>query len=188
MKLLVIDTETGGLEPAKHSLLSIGAVVWSDGRVMDGIEVIVREPELTIDPEAMAVNKFDLARLDAAGRTPSQGVAEFDAFLERNFGPRAGRKKISVAGHNVSFDIDFFSRLYRLAGADFRGLFSHRVLDTASVLAFLILAGRLPPTCATSSEAFEHFGIKFEPKERHTALADARATAMLLDALLKSMN
>jgi len=89
-----------------------------------------------------------------------------------------------VAGHNVQFDIDFIGRLYRLAGAEFDELFSHRVLDTAGILAFLILAGRLPPSCSNSSGAFEYFGIEFEPKKRHTALADAIATASLLKSLL----
>ena len=33
-KLLVVDTETGGLHPDRCSLLTLGAVVWEDGRLI----------------------------------------------------------------------------------------------------------------------------------------------------------
>ncbi len=35
-KLLFIDTETGGLDPDKHSLLSIAMVVWEDMEIIYG--------------------------------------------------------------------------------------------------------------------------------------------------------
>jgi DNA polymerase-3 subunit epsilon len=188
MKLLVIDTETGGLNPEQHSLLSVGLVVWSDGQILDQLELLVQDAQPSVDPEAIAATGFDLSLLSCEGRAPREVVARIEQFLCKNFGPELRRPRISVAGHNVHFDVAFLARVYRQADVKFTGLFSHRFMDTASVLAFLVLAGRLPPTCASSTGAFEHFGIRFEPGKRHTALADALATADLLNGLIRSLD
>jgi DNA polymerase III epsilon subunit-like protein len=184
-KLLIIDTETGGLSVKEHSLLSIGAAVWINQTIVDQIEIFVREPEPSIDPEAIAATGFDLSLIETQGQSPKEAVRQFEVFLARHFGIAGERKRIPVAGHNVQFDIDFIGRLYGIAEAQFKGLFSHRVLDTAGILAFLILAERLPSSCSSSTGAFEYFGITFEPGKRHTALADALATATLLRRLLE---
>ena len=176
--MLVIDTETGGLDPLRHSILSLGAVIWEDGRLVDSIEIFVREIECATDPEAIAINKMSLAWLNEHGVSPVVAVKQLEAFLALHF----GTKKVPLVGHNVHFDIGFVQRLYRLGGGAYERRYSHRVLDTASVLALLILARRLPPAVASSDGAFEYFGIR--GRERHTALGDALATAELLNALL----
>lgn len=186
-KLLIIDTETGGLSAAKYSILSLGAVIWQDRSIIDEIEIFVKEPAVLTDPEALRVTGFDLSVLSKRGKTPEHAVSEFGAFLSRSFGDPKDREKIPVAGHNVGFDLAFCERLYRLGGSSIAGMFSHRVLDTASILAFLVLAGKLPTVCQSSDGAFEYFEIKFAAKERHTALADARATATLLSSLLQML-
>jgi DNA polymerase-3 subunit epsilon len=43
MRFLVIDTETGGLQPEMHSILSLGAVVWDDGILGEEFEVLIAE-------------------------------------------------------------------------------------------------------------------------------------------------
>ena len=59
------------------------------------------------------------------------------------------------------------------------------MLDTASILRFLSLTGRLPAAAVASSEAFAHLGVSIAAEMRHTALGDARATAELLTRLVE---
>ena len=182
--LLFIDTETGGLDSSRHSILSLGAVVWKDGDVVDSFEAFISEPEVVVDKRAMEINQIDITWLKNHGLPPIDVLETFHKFLEKNFEEVRRGGKIFIAGHNVDFDVGFLKRLYRLTGFDFGKLFSHRVLDTASVIKFLSLAGRLSLPEASSSAAFKHFDIKFDKGLRHTALGDAMATAYLMNKLL----
>lgn len=184
-RLLIVDTETGGLDSQKHSILSLGAVVWDSGVSIDTFEALIVESEIVADSEAIIVNKIDLDTHRLNGITPPEAVKQFMAFLEKNFGALGERAKIDLVGHNISFDAGFIRRLFSLANIDFENCFSHRMLDTAGILRFLILAGRLPLKGAGLSEALGHFGISVPQDKRHTALGDAVATAQLLNELLK---
>ena len=182
-RLVVLDTETGGLDPERFSLLSVGVVVWETDELGAADEFFVAEPEIRCEPEAMAVNAIDTEVLAQVGLPPEQAVIRLEHFLDTQF-PVAVHDRVTVAGHNVHFDVAFIRRLYRLAGRTNGPRFSHRVLDTAGILQFLILVGHLPAAVSSSSDAFRHFGIEVAPGKRHSALADARATAQLLTKLV----
>lgn len=186
-ELLIVDTETGGVDPREFSVLSLAAVVWRGGRIEGEFDVFIAEPELKSEPEAMAINRIDLGWLRRHGVPPAEAVERFHAFLRANLGGTPADKKISLVGHNVNFDVGFLRRLYSFTGHRYEDYFSHRVMDTASIIRFLILAGKLPLENASLSAALEFFGIKVEKWERHTALADARATAELLNHAIRSV-
>lgn len=185
-KLLVIDTETGGTDPYAHSLLSLGAVVWDDGSKGAEIELLVGEPTFSVTAEAMKINRIDLVCHGAAALPPALATSELERFIAAQFAAAPGkREKVTLAGHNVGFDIGFLKRLYRMAGSDFDETYSHRSLDTAAIVRFLSLAGVLPLASAGSDAAFEYFGIEVPEGKRHTALGDALATATLLTRLVE---
>lgn len=185
-KLLVIDTETGGLDPATHSILSVGAIVWEDGKLGDSFEVYILEPTLQVDKKATEVNRISLPWLHQHGSNPADAVKQFIAFIERNFNEYQNqRDKVPIVGHNINFDVGFLKRLFSLAGQNYDEVFSHRVLDTAGILRFLSLAGKISIHGAGSTAAFDYFHIDINSSERHTALADARATGQLLTKLVE---
>lgn len=184
-RVLVIDTETGGLNPEVHSILSVGAVVWEDGQLGKELEVFIVEPQLIVDPEALAKNRIDIVKHCEKALAPVDAMNCLWDFLEQNYPELKSGKQVTLVGHNVSFDVSFLKRLCRLADVRFRDLFSHRTIDTASVLRFLMLANKIALTSAGSDEAFKFFGIPIDPNHRHTALGDARATAHLLTCLIE---
>ena len=69
-RLLFIDTETGGVDPNKHSLLSIGLVVWDsyDGLIYEK-EYYVKQREYVITQTARQINKISLEDLRKATST-----------------------------------------------------------------------------------------------------------------------
>lgn len=185
MKLLVVDTETGGIDPTKHSILTLGVVLWEDGVIGESTEVAVWEaPYPSVDEEAMRINGIDLEELRGRAVPPTDAVVALNRFLETHFGPTRGREKIGLVGHNLGFDILFLKRLYALAGVVYDDVFSHRGLDTASVIRFLHLAGRLPLASASLDSTIEYFEIEVVRGTRHTATADALITAEVLNRLL----
>ena len=185
-KLLVIDTETGGIDPERHSILSLAGIVWENGVARGEIEILVAEPELSVTARALEINRIDLVAHSRRAVAPQAASELLGAFVKSHFEEQiAAGDGVVLAGHNVNFDLSFLKRLYRVAGLDFPGFFSHRVVDTASILRLLAIAGRVPPTAVASSEAFAHLGVAVSADERHTALGDARATALLLTRLVE---
>lgn len=182
--LLVIDTETGGLDPDHDSLVSLAAVLWQDGKIKAETQIFVNEPKARIGAEALAVHGIDPQWLKLNGLSPLQAVKEFERFVTTYF-PKPGKGEVQLAGHNVAFDVAFLKRLYRLAHEEFPSFYSHRILDTASLGLFFILSGDLPSGSATSDKLFSYFQIPFTHDNRHSALGDARATAELINEFLK---
>jgi DNA polymerase III epsilon subunit-like protein len=183
-RMLVFDTETGGIDPMANSILSLGAVVWDDGVLGAEFEVKIKEPVLSLTIEAMAINKIDLVEHAKTALAPAEAMKKFRAFLKKHFkGDLAS--KVPLVGHNVGFDIGFLKRLCKLSDENYEELFSHRSTDTAGILRFMALAGRSKLSGAGLDQALAHFNIEVNGGLRHTALEDARATAVLLTKLVE---
>lgn len=184
-KLLIIDTETGGLDPQEYSILTLGAVVWNNGGIDDEILLEIAEPEIKACKEALDVNGIDPVLHGQMGLDPLTCVNHLKGFLVKN-DMLGRRRKVHVAGHNfVSFDLGFVKRLYRMAGEDYEKLFSYRLLDTQTLALALEQAGRLPGIHGTSlNDLCAHFSVPLNRSSVHNALEDARATAKLLTRML----
>ena len=178
-RLLFIDTETGGLDPDKHSLLSVAMVVWENMEVIDSQELLINDGKLIVTDEALAINRIDIEKHKKSAISPSQAIEKILQFIGRHF-PR--ERRITIAGHNVQFDLAFLKILFSQDKKDISKFFSHRIIDTSSILHYLYLAGHIKQKAISSEEAFELFEIKVEG--RHTALGDAVATAELFNKLL----
>lgn len=189
-QLVVIDTETGGLDPSKDSILSIALVVWSlNNPVVKYKEWFVLEDHLVISKQLVKATRVDvdhivdLKKLKEKGMSPRGVCDEIFHFLhtESNQG-----SKHTIAGHNIgSFDLGFIKRLFRLGGYSNYFPFSYRVVDTHSISKYLKLAGYEMPEKITSDSLLDFFDIQVKPENRHTALGDAMATAKLLSKLIK---
>ena len=100
-------------------------------------------------------------------------------FLKKHFNLN---EKITLAGHNINFDVNFLRFFLKENNENFNKLFSHRFVDTSSILYYLYLSKNLNFRALSSDEAFNLFGIKVEG--RHSALGDAIATAKLFTSLV----
>lgn len=178
-RLLFIDTETGGLNPDKHSLLSLAMVIWEDMEIIDSQELLINDGILFVTKEALSVNKIDIEKHKQSAVSSSEAIEKIFLFISKHF-PRQG--KITLAGHNVHFDANFLRFFFSRNNKDFNKYFSHRIIDTSSILYYLYLSGNIKKKAISSDEAFDLFGIDVDG--RHTALGDAIATALLFTRLL----
>lgn len=178
-KLLFIDTETGGMNPNKHSLLSVAMVIWNNTKIVDSTELLINDGQLIVTDEALAINKINIEEHKKSAISPSQAIEKIFQFITKHF-PQ--QKEITIAGHNVHFDVSFLKNLFTQNKKDFNNFFSHRIIDTSSILHYLYLAGHIKQRAISSDEAFALF--KIEVEGRHTALGDAVATAKLFNKLL----
>src|SRR5262245_51077658 len=98
--MIIVDIESTGTEPHKHSILSIGAIDFSDPsrrfyeecRIWEGAH---------IDKDSLVYNGFKVEEItDKAKRTDGEVVADFLKWLEP-------ASEITLAGQNVFLDSDF---------------------------------------------------------------------------------
>lgn len=169
-RYVVVDVESSGLNIRKDRLIAIGAVAVEGGRIQlaDSMEVVLRQQR---------VSTHDNILIHGIGGTAqSEGAPPVDALLD--FLEYLGKAPL-IAFH-VAFDQTMIDRALKT----FLGLrFGHAWADLA------YLAPALYPELARSHRTLDqwmaHFGLG--NYARHSALADALATAELMLALRERM-
>ena len=182
-RLLFIDTETGGLDPEKHSLLSVGFVVWDS--VLDecySAEYHLKNENYRITKTAQRINKLTDSDFNDS-IAPQTLIKKFEEIKEIYFDDYAA---IPLAGHNTQFDVQFIKKMFKDNRRSFDNIFLHRIVDTYSILKFLQDAGIIKDTINSSAQAFKYFGITVDG--RHTALGDAKATMSLYKEMLQLLH
>lgn len=179
-RFVFIDTETGGTIPNKHSLLSIGCVLWEkDIGVIDQAEFFVLSKRYIVTQKAKEMNSFNINEHNHLAHEPKMVIEEMLGFFFKYFDKNTA---IPLIGHNVQFDINFLKVLFKKNNRSFSKYFSHRAIDTYSVFKTLVLSDRIGVNIDSSAEAFKYFGIKVN--NRHSALGDCMATVELYENLL----
>ena len=128
-RVLVIDIESTGLDPARHACIEIGAVLLDEelNPVDEFSSLIAPWEGAEINQESMAVNKISIEKLYHASDF-RQVVTEFHQRF-------SSTQSVPVlAGWNVWFDAAFMRQLYEKAGLKWP--FGHRFLDIQSVVLF----------------------------------------------------
>lgn len=185
-RVVVIDVETGGLDDREHSILTLGAAIWTDGVVdSETFHMHILEEELSVTPEALKVNGITQEQINQ-GMTPGFVVSAFEQWLHG----KGIYGRATLGGHNIAgFDMGFMKRLYKLAGKKLP--FDYHVLDTMSVALLLKFAGRLPVPNVRLDTLCSHFGIKIREggtAGKHRSDEDAVATAKLLTELMDEID
>lgn len=166
--MLIIDTETGGLNYKANPLLSIGVVDYLTGETWG--TRIIPTPHLCIDAEAAEINGYNPETWG--------GIAEKTAaWLFLDF--VRGRDEI-VGGANIRFDIDFLNAWLARCGA--RKPFWPRLVDLQSLALNAHTQGRITlPRKANGQLSFSVTSIcsalGLTRASSHDALEDAKDTA-----------
>lgn len=189
--ILVVDTETTGLDPAKNNLIEFAAILLNPdltekARFDSGVMNLVRPGG--VEQSAMDVNKIPMEHV-LTGYNPADKAYEFIAWLDEQMGNAINSESLGLkfnrvlfAGHNAKFDWGFMGQWFedsKLPNAVDR--FSHRIIDSQTIAwAELVFNGRFES--ASLSNCKEHYGIT---AVAHRAMSDAEATAELLRRLLQ---
>jgi DNA polymerase-3 subunit epsilon len=178
--LFVVDLETTGTNPFVHEILAIG-IAPLDPNMEPRVFYVSLDPDRSAWTSFARANfaKFETEwRLRAAA--PARICDEIQRYLQVS-----GSGPATAIGHNVGFDMSFLRKLaFRGERTDLFG-FSHRALDTHTMLYLLNLEGVLPDSALSSDGAFQYFGISVPEANRHTALGDAIATRTLVREIIE---
>jgi len=168
LRWVVVDVETTGLDPFTDRLISIGAVEMVGGRIplCSGFEVVVRQPEASARDNIL-VHGID-GSTQRSGKEPAEALLEFLGY--------AGQAPL------LAFHADFDRAMIGRAAREVLGMSPvNHWLDLALLApALLERPGEDLPQGLDEWTARAGIDNHF----RHNALADALATAQLLQVVL----
>ena len=165
VEFVVVDVETTGWCPAEARITEIGAVKLRAGRITGEFSTLV-DPAMPIPPDIEALTGISSQLVSAA-----PPVAEvLPAWLRFADG-------CVLTAHNAPFDLGFLRAACGACGLPWP---EFAVLDTVPVARQALVQGEVPDCKLATLAAF--FETPTAP--RHRALADARATAAVLDVLI----
>ena len=164
-RYVVVDTETTGVDLRRDRLIAIGAVAVERSRIAlaDCFETVLRQDKAS--PHANILVHRIGGQTQLAGVEPHAAMLAFLEFLGKS----------PLVAFRAEFDQTMIERGMRsILGLPFR----HPWID----LAFLLPALYPGTECRSLDDWLLHFGLA--GGERHQALADAFATAQLLQIAL----
>jgi DNA polymerase III epsilon subunit-like protein len=179
--MLVVDVEASGVEPWKHSIVSLGALdlsnpsnrFYEECRVWDGAHIM---------DEALQVNGFTKEQI-----TDPKKQSETD-LIHRFLLWSDGIEERTLAGQNVSFDRDFLKHAAERAGHT-EWPFAFRTIDTHTLCYMHMVERGLQPPVSNHRSALNldavlnYCGIPEEPHP-HNALTGALSHAEVISRLL----
>jgi len=178
--MIILDIETSGTNPSKHSILSIGAIDFLDPSRIFSKECQIR-PGAHIDEEGMAVNGFSREEItDKNKETEGKIVSDFFEWAMKS-------EDHTVAGQNPSFDVSFLQIAADIYDQNFP--LAHRTIDLHSIcLAHMVRRGLKIPienkrSALNSDSIMEYVGLPAEPKP-HIAFNGAKWEAEAFSRLL----
>jgi DNA polymerase III epsilon subunit-like protein len=177
---LVVDTETGGLIPGRHSLLEVGLAAYKNGEVVGRKQFYIKQEEYLVTPKAMEINKLDLAEVYKQGVTPRIGLDMIQNFIMQHFGIENPPKML---GQNVGFDRNFIKALFLSQNEDIDTWISHRVMDTQVLIQAAKDLEWLPADAPNSLHKFAKM-MGYTPQGEHTAMGDIDTTVFAYEAIV----
>jgi DNA polymerase III epsilon subunit-like protein len=102
---VILDTETGGLDPRIHALTQVSFIITD--LALNELDTfahrIIPRPGFTVDPFAAKINGYDEAEWLRTGMEWEQADRAYSQYIQQWFGTR---KAVAVA-HNAPFDDKF---------------------------------------------------------------------------------
>jgi DNA polymerase III subunit epsilon len=165
LEYVVVDVETTGWSPDEARITEIGAVRMRAGRILGEFSTLV-DPAMPIPPDIEALTGIS-SQMVATAPEPAQVLPAWLRFAQGGV----------LTAHNAPFDLSFLTAACRSCGLPWPDF---AVLDTVAVARQALVPGEVPDCkLGTLATFFETPAVP-----SHRALADARATAAVLDVLI----
>ena len=178
VRRIFIDTETTGLIPGKHQILTLGMAVYDDRELIFEKEwKICANVHSEINKKAMEINGINILEHNKTAWIPVEVLKD---FIRTAIIQSSKTSRIMLYGHNVKFDIGFLDRMFELK-PNIKNPFHYHHGDSM-VLANTPKEVGLSKTRGVGLSALvKLFGLV---STSHNALEDAKASAEVYFILL----
>jgi hypothetical protein len=190
MKLLSIDTETGGLNE-KCDLLTISFAVIDDNFEIDDFLDLKVKPDpdknnrtlFTVESEALTVNNIDLIQHDAKAMTYKKSKPIIYNWLKLK-SEKYGCK-LTPFGNGIKFDIEKIA-LHTISMDSFQEFIERNPIELTSIGKTLKLLGKIPDNQSLAlSNIAKYFDIEVDENLCHSSKYDVWLGAQVYKNYLK---
>lgn len=135
MKLVVLDTETTGLNPYKHQLVQLAGFIVIDNKIEDtfNFKVSLQEGK-EIEDEALKVNKLTREIINSY-ESPAEVLPKIKKFFYQYVDRNKKNDTLYMVGYNVKFDEGFIKQFFTEMNAinSYNNIFDRRTIDVMSI-------------------------------------------------------
>ena len=180
---IVVDVETGGLDPLNDALLEIAAISLN---MQENGELVIGELKhhhvmpfdgSNISKDSLTINQIDPLHPFRFAVSEQEALQELFDFVE-NIRKAAGCSRCVLVGHNSWFDLHFLNAAIKRCKLK-SPFHSFTSLDTATLSA--VFYGQ-----TALAKAAKRAKIDFDPIQHHSAIYDAQKTAELFCKIVNS--
>lgn len=184
---VVVDLETSGVNPAKHAILEIAAVLVDYDQT--GQLVTQADPfachvlpfeKAEIDPASLEITGIDPFHPFRFAITETEALEKLFAFVHDALQKTQCRRALLV-GHNAHFDLSFLQASIRRIKIKNNPFHRFTCLDTATL-------GALAFGKTVLAKALKAAKIPFNKEEAHSAIYDAKQTAELFCLIVNNQS
>lgn len=183
---IVVDVETSGVDPLKHSLLEIAAVTIKQDEnnhyCTDETFIchVLPFEGAKLDPKAMEITKIDPYHPFRFAVEEEKALHKLFEFSKKAVQENKCRRALLV-GHNAHFDLSFIKTAMQRCEIKTSPFHSFTCLDTATLSG--LIYGK-----TVLAKALKKAGVVFDKDKAHSALYDAEKTAELFCLILNNVS
>lgn len=178
MKYFYVDVETSGLDPFRHAILQIAAIIEKDDKKEETFKATVAPfPNDILDPVALNVGGFTEEQIKGF-KEPKEVYLDLKDLLNKYVDPYNKQDKFFFVGYNSnSFDMPFVRRLFEKNNDSYFGsYFFYPSIDVMILAAEALKKKRkVMPNFKLETVAKE-IGVEFDKTKLHDALYDIEVT------------
>lgn len=186
IKIIFIDTETGGVNAEKSALIQLSGIIEVDGTEKEKFNFYIKPFENSeLNEKALEVQGRTLEELGTEKYIDESIIyKKFLEILDKYIDKYDKNDKFIVAGYNVKFDIDILKALFERNNNKFLfSYFNSSMLDPLYSVRLLQVAGMLPVLENNKLETWcKYFNIELKA---HDSLQDITATKKLIEKLVE---
>ena len=169
-RVVVFDTETTGIDFERDEIIELGAVAFSAAGEAGSMDLLIRlSPGRTLPPFITSLTGITPEQLEREGVEKAEACAAFCTLLGEG-------ERTLLAAYNAQFDLNFLYHLLRPFGRA-------AVLQAPHFLDVLTVYRDRRDYPHKLSDAVAAYGLEDRAVNSHRAVDDARAAAVLLDAM-----
>lgn len=186
IKIIFIDTETGGVNAEKSALIQLSGIIEVDGTEKEKFNFYIKPfKNSEVNEKALEVQGRTLEELGTEKYIDESIIyKKFLEILDKYIDKYDKNDKFIVAGYNVKFDIDILKALFERNNNKFLfSYFNSSMLDPLYSVRLLQVAGMLPVLENNKLETWcKYFNIELKA---HDSLQDITATKKLIEKLVE---
>lgn len=186
IKIIFIDTETGGVNAEKSALIQLSGIIEVDGTEKEKFNFYIKPfKNSEVNEKALEVQGRTLEELETEKYIDESIIyKKFLEILDKYIDKYDKNDKFIVAGYNVKFDIDILKAFFERNNNKFLfSYFNSSMLDPLYSVRLLQVAGMLPVLENNKLETWcKYFNIELKA---HDSLQDITATKKLIEKLVE---